>query len=136
MFGFRPGLRERAVLTEELTQGDKFWNQVIYCFRFHWPFTVFNAIVLNPETGLFQFSSLYENYVREIRMWTMDLPFFSDFPETWDDIIPALEVEWPVVSAADFIGNSRTASRLPPLPLLEDYEEQEDSSPNAASPSV
>ncbi|RMD41175.1 hypothetical protein DV735_g3940, partial [Chaetothyriales sp. CBS 134920] len=84
----RPGLRERAVLSEELTRSNKFWTQVIYDFRFHWPYSIADTVWVSPTTGLYEFSPVFNHHVFEIRMWQMDMKFFESFPDTYDDIIP------------------------------------------------
>lgn len=42
---------------------------------------------VHSETGLFQYSGMFENYIREIRFWQMDPKFFSTFPELYDDMV-------------------------------------------------
>ncbi|KEF58093.1 uncharacterized protein A1O9_06016 [Exophiala aquamarina CBS 119918] len=121
-----PGLRERAVLCHGLTQSNKFWTEVIYYFRFCWPYTVDDIVSLDSATGLYGFSKVYDHYVYEIRMWKMDMNFFVSFPETYDDIVPAPDIEWPIQSANMISGSleswdARSGPR--PLPLPEELDE-------------
>ena len=124
----RPGLRERAVLCQSLTQTNKFWTEVIYYFRFCWPYTIHEIVSLSPDTGLYEFSGMYNHYLYEIRMWKMDMRFFESFPETYDDIIPALEIERPMQPASvDAPLKCWSAKPWPrPLPLPEDLNEKEE----------
>ncbi|KAK5259362.1 hypothetical protein LTR40_006124 [Exophiala xenobiotica] len=125
-----PGLRERAVLCQSLTQTNKFWTEVIYYFRFCWPYTIHEIASLSPGTGLYEFSGMYDHYLYEIRMWKMDMKFFESFPETYDDIIPSLEIERPIQSASvDAPLKCWSAKPWPrPLPLPEDLDEKEENS--------
>ncbi len=91
-----PGLRERAVLDLSITLSDKFWNDVIYCFRFHWPYADADAVKISPGSKLFGFTGKFQSAVREIHKWTMEETFFAAFPETFDDIVPAPRLEWPL----------------------------------------
>jgi hypothetical protein len=119
-----PGLRERAVLDWDLTSPNRFWNDVIYRFRFIWPYEVNEAVKLNPLSRLFHFSGIYKNYVEEISMWTMDSSWFAAFPDTVDDILPALNIEWPLdPSASD---GEMIAPKALPLPLTEEAVEEAD----------
>lgn len=72
---------------------------------------------MDTATGFFRLSGLYENYVREIRLWTMDHEFFAAFPETYDDITPSIEIG-SIVN----LGTQHTPRPLP-LPDLEDEAE-------------
>lgn len=82
----RPGLRERAVLDPTVTKSNRFWREIIGLFELHWPYQPEEAFQVDPMTNLFTFSGLYENHVREIRMWRMKTDFFKSFPAVFDDI--------------------------------------------------
>ncbi len=71
---------------------------------------------------------MYNHYLYEIRMWKMDMRFFESFPETYDDIIPALEIERPMQPASvDAPLKCWSAKPWPrPLPLPEDLNEKEE----------
>lgn len=56
-------------------------------FRLRWSYEQGDVFRLE-ETGLYQFSGLYEKTFRDINLWTMDFEFFEAFPELYDDIIP------------------------------------------------
>ena len=79
-------MRERAVLNQQFTRSDKFWNEVIHLFQFCWPYGADEAFSLDQKSGLYHFSGLYERQVREIRMWKMHPSFFVSYPDTYDDI--------------------------------------------------
>jgi len=53
-------------------------------------------------------------------MWKMDPDFFVGFPETYDDIVPALDIERPI-GQADMFQLVNPRPRL--LPLPEDLDE-------------
>ena len=61
-------------------------------------------------------------------MWRMDTRFFESFPETYDDIIPAPPIEWPLtIDSADvekYTTSSRTSRWPPLLPLPEDGDKR------------
>jgi hypothetical protein len=100
-----------------LILSDKFWNYFVYCFRFHWPHTLSEAYEIDRSSGLFRFSGVYENYIREINMWAMDLKFFSAFPETYEDMTPSISVPEIINLGA------RHAPRSLPLPEFDNDEE-------------
>lgn len=111
-----PGLRERAVLNPELTAPNKFWNDIIYLFRFWWPQPAADAVMIDPATKLLTFTGRYHNSVRDIHMWRVDESFFASFPETVDDIIPGAPLEWPLCLPG--YSESAIATVALPLPLL------------------
>lgn len=101
----RPGLRERAVLDQDITKSDQFWREVIQLFEFNWPYSVEDAFWLDQSSGLYNFTGLYERQVREIRMWNMNPSFFTSFPDTFEDIVPAANISMSPslpLPAADF----------------------------------
>ncbi|KIW21681.1 hypothetical protein PV08_02261 [Exophiala spinifera] len=122
-----PGLRERAVLCQKLTQTNKFWTEVIYLFRFSWPYTVRDVLSLNSDTGLYEFSGMFNNYLYEIQRWRMDLKFFESFPETYDDIIPAEVIERPLhLASSEKVSACWDAPRgALLLPLPQDIHEED-----------
>ncbi|KIW79470.1 hypothetical protein Z517_06082 [Fonsecaea pedrosoi CBS 271.37] len=83
----RPGLRERFTFADPQLLNNKFWKLFALSFRLHWPYELGDIFRLD-ETGLYQFSGLYEKTFRDINTWTMDCEFFQAFPETYDDIMP------------------------------------------------
>jgi hypothetical protein len=87
-----PGLRERLVLGSEAMLTDTFCDIFAQSFRFHWPDELGDMYLMNPQTGLLQFSGTFTNYLHEIRMWRMDKTFFDAYPETYDDITPTESV--------------------------------------------
>lgn len=116
-----PGLRERAVLDPHLTLSNRFWNDVIYCFRFYWPYDEADAVKIDPGSKLLGFTGKFQNSVREIHKWTMDETFFAAFPETFDDIVPAPRLEWPL--SENWPEENYIASFVYSLPLPDDGEE-------------
>jgi hypothetical protein len=116
-----PGLRERAVLDPNITLSDRFWNDVIYCFRFYWPYDEADAVKIDPGSKLFGFTGKFQNSVKEIHKWTMDETFFATFPDTFDDIVPAPRLEWPLSGA--WPQHNYIASFLFSLPLPAEEEE-------------
>ena len=75
---------------------------------------------------------MYNNYVEEISMWTMDPSFFAAFPDTVDDIIPALHIEWPLHPSWWKPGFSDV--KMLPLPLAEECIEESDNEGAMPSP--
>ncbi|KAK6387732.1 hypothetical protein LTS17_001001 [Exophiala oligosperma] len=122
-----PGLRERAVLCQNLTQTNKFWTEVIYSFRFCWPYTVHDIVSLDSNTGLYEFSGMFNHHLYEIQMWRMDSKFFESFPETYDDIMPAQVIERPIhlASSEKSSGSWNTTRWALLLPLPEDTHEKD-----------
>lgn len=114
-----PGLRERAVLDPTLTLSNKFWSDVIYCFRFCWPYDEAEAIKVDPRTKLFGFTGKFQNSVRDIHKWTMDESFFAAFPDTYEDIVPAPPLEWPLVGRWQSQTDNNISPCLLPLPKAE-----------------
>lgn len=134
-----PGVRERAVHSQGMTRDNKFWTDIIYRFRFHWPYDPTEAVDFNANTGLFALSGLFQNQVHNIHMWKMDLSFFTGFPELYDDIMPNLgDIERPfscrlitntesIFELAETSGDSDnpSAAQQPALPLPESWSENE-----------
>jgi hypothetical protein len=83
-----PGLRERLILSSGSVLTDRFCDTFAKSFRFHWPDYLGDVCLLNPQTGLLQFSGTFTNHLHEISMWRMDKAFFDAYPETYDDITP------------------------------------------------
>lgn len=115
-----PGLRERAVLDPALTLSDKFWSDVIYCFRFYWPHEAADAVKVDPRSKLLGFTGSFQNSVRDIHKWTMDQTFFESFPETFDDIVPAPHIDWPLIGNSSWPDLDFSALHVLPLPASED----------------
>lgn len=115
-----PGLRERAVLDPSLISSDKFWSDVIYCFRFCWPHEEADAVKLDPQSQLLGFTGTFQNSVRDIDKWKMDQAFFEAFPETFDDIVPAPRLEWPLIGGLSWPNVDFSAVVFLPLPASED----------------
>ncbi|WPH05048.1 Hypothetical protein R9X50_00794700 [Acrodontium crateriforme] len=110
-----PGLRERAIFNPQLTAPNKFWNDIIYLFRFWWPQPAADAVVIDLTTKLLAFTGRYHNSVRDIHMWRVDKDFFASFPETVDDLIPGAPLEWPLCLPG--YSDSAIATVALPLPL-------------------
>ncbi|EXJ53322.1 uncharacterized protein A1O5_13444 [Cladophialophora psammophila CBS 110553] len=92
-----PGVRERAVYSQGLTQDNKFWTGMVHHFRFHWPYSPSDAVDFDANAGHFALSGLFLNQVHNIHMWKMDLSFFNFFPDLYDDIMPSLyDIERPI----------------------------------------
>ena len=84
----------RAVLSNTLTQTNKFWTELVYSFRFGFPRenTIHEAINLDKATDRWGFTGLFLNHMLEIRAWNVEQDFFHNWPETYEDIVPALEI--------------------------------------------
>lgn len=115
------------MLCPNLTRTDKFWNEVIYYFRFYWPYNMQDIVMLNPVTKLYEFSGVYDHHLYDIRMWRMDMRFFESFPETYDDIMPSVDIERPMQSVNAMCTNASPKSwNATPWPLLIPVPEDQD----------
>jgi hypothetical protein len=94
----RPLLRDRAVLDPSLTKSNRFYREFIALLSFHWPYQTEEAFGIDPITGLYTFSGLYENHFRDLRMWRMHTDFFRSFPDAFDDITPNIPIPMQIQS--------------------------------------
>ena len=94
-----------------------------------------NVVVLDPNTDHYTFTDVFVHHLLELRMWRVDPAFFEDFPETYDDIVPVMHIERPLlthVGGTDMLWQCRkTRHHVLPLPKIvdvtaEDDEEHED----------
>jgi hypothetical protein len=85
----RSGLRERAVLSQDMTKSNRFWREVIHLFEFNWPYSAEMPYIYDASADMYRFTGAFENRVRDIRCWNMHTQFFKSFPDTFDDIVPA-----------------------------------------------
>jgi hypothetical protein len=128
-----PGLRERLVLGSEPMVNDTFCDIFARSFRFHWPDEFGDMYLMNPQTGLFQFSGAFTNHLHEISMWRMDTAFFDAYPDTYDDITPAESVT-QIFNLGAFHSRLAVDQRSVSEVGFGDYEpwllEDDDTSPN------
>ncbi|UKZ74729.1 hypothetical protein TrVFT333_002399 [Trichoderma virens FT-333] len=83
---YRPGMRERLVLSSDFQLTDEFWECFSGHFRFLWPFPFEDIYAIDLSTGYFRFSALFEKQLQELTMWQMEKQFFALFPDFVDDI--------------------------------------------------
>lgn len=90
----RPSLRERAIVSQDLTRSNKFWTDLVYHFRMGFPpqSTIHDAVTHNLTTDRWRFTGTFLNHMYEIREWHVDPQFFINWPETYYDIVPAPEI--------------------------------------------
>ncbi|KIW87273.1 uncharacterized protein Z519_12176 [Cladophialophora bantiana CBS 173.52] len=92
-----PGVRERAVYSQGLTQDNKFWTGMVHHFRFHWPSSPSDVVDFDANAGLFALTGLFLNQVHNIHMWKMNLSFINLFPDLYGDIMLSLDdIERPI----------------------------------------
>ncbi|KAM0278417.1 hypothetical protein ACHAQH_005172 [Verticillium albo-atrum] len=81
-----PGLRERFVFSQHQYCANLFWQLFRSNLTILWQFGFNDCFMRNTATGLFQLSPIFEDRIRDIRSWTMNVDFLDRFPELRDDI--------------------------------------------------
>ncbi|KAL9948570.1 hypothetical protein ACHAO5_001670 [Verticillium nonalfalfae] len=81
-----PGLRERFIFSQHQYCANLFWHLFRSNLTILWPFEFNDCFMRNTTTGLFQLSPIFEDRIRDIRSWTMNVDFLDQFPELRDDI--------------------------------------------------
>ncbi|KAL5363582.1 hypothetical protein BJX96DRAFT_167599 [Aspergillus floccosus] len=85
-----PGLRERLVLFPHQHCSDKFWALFWTSFRFHWPYSLQEAVVRQCPSGLYRYSQPFDQHFSNLQSWCMAPPFFQEFPELDADVPAAM----------------------------------------------
>lgn len=82
------------MLSQTLTQSNKFWTELVYLFRFGFPpsSTIHEVATLDKDTDQYSFTGLFLNHVHEIGVWHVDPEFFNNWPETYYDIVPGPQI--------------------------------------------
>ena len=144
-----PGVRERAVFDPELVKPNHLWRSIIALFRFNWPYSQELAVteVSHVESNLlpgdadssmsgaaassnsgtrYIFTDAYIAQMWDIRMWNLEMEFFKDFPEVFDDVVPRSFVApmyiQPTGTATGLITSSNTSARALALVGASSYD--------------
>ncbi|KAH6708505.1 hypothetical protein EV126DRAFT_397191 [Verticillium dahliae] len=81
-----PGVRERFVFSQHHYCANIFWHLFGSSLTILWQFGFNNCFMKDTVTGRFQLSPFFEDRIRDINSWTMNVDFFDHFPELCDDI--------------------------------------------------
>ncbi|KAM0491551.1 hypothetical protein ACHAPB_009099 [Verticillium nonalfalfae] len=82
----KPGVRERFVFSQHHYCANIFWHLFGSSLTILWQFGFNNCFMKDTVTGRFQLSPFFEDRIRDINSWTMNVDFFDHFPELCDDI--------------------------------------------------
>ncbi|OAP56254.1 hypothetical protein AYL99_09433 [Fonsecaea erecta] len=81
-----PGVRERFIFNEHDYCGNEFWHLFCKSFRILWPYEFRDCYTREIETGLYKFSPMFDQRLRDIKAWTMGPDIFNRFPELYSDM--------------------------------------------------
>ncbi|KIW89836.1 uncharacterized protein Z519_09265 [Cladophialophora bantiana CBS 173.52] len=117
-----PGVRERFIFNEHDYCGNDFWHLFCKSFRILWPYEFRDCYTREIETGMYKFSPIFDQRLRDIKCWTMGPDIFQRFPELYSDM-PAFNhiPQSPCSSAGSIMPVSvqthvQKARLLPPTP--------------------
>ncbi|KAM0328553.1 hypothetical protein ACHAQA_004960 [Verticillium albo-atrum] len=82
----RPGVRERFVFSQHRYCTNNFWKLFRSNLTILWQFGFNDCFMQNTTTGRYRLAPLFEERIRDIRSWTMNVDFLSQYPELCDDI--------------------------------------------------
>lgn len=109
----RPGLRERMVFEEHKYCSNRFWRHYTEGLRLDWPYEVRDCFTRSTETGLYQFSHLFEQRIAHQYSWQMCPTLFSTAPSSR-----------PILSGG--IKPHANLASFPPVPLPIGAQQHED----------
>ncbi|KIY02292.1 uncharacterized protein Z520_02430 [Fonsecaea multimorphosa CBS 102226] len=81
-----PGVRERFIFNEHDYCGNEFWHLFCKSLRILWPYEFRDCYTREIETGLYKFSPMFDQRLRDIKSWTMGPDIFNRFPELYSDM--------------------------------------------------
>ncbi|KAM0271862.1 hypothetical protein ACHAQH_008962 [Verticillium albo-atrum] len=81
-----PGIRERFVFSQHRYCANLFWQLFQSNLTILWQFGFNDCFVQNSATSRFQLAPLFEERIRDIRSWTMNVDFLNKYPELCEDI--------------------------------------------------
>ncbi|KAM0335211.1 hypothetical protein ACHAQA_000253 [Verticillium albo-atrum] len=81
-----PGVRERFVFSQHRYCTNLFWQLFQTSFKVNWQYGFRDCYMQDRSSGKFSISPLFEQTIGDIRAWTMDTDFLTQFPELCQDI--------------------------------------------------
>ncbi|RMD44765.1 hypothetical protein DV735_g305, partial [Chaetothyriales sp. CBS 134920] len=81
-----PGLRERFIFTQHRYCTNLFWQLFRSSIRLNLPFDLADCYNIDPDTGRYVLSPMFDHRLRDINTWRMTRDFFVQFPELSEDI--------------------------------------------------
>ncbi|KAM0277386.1 hypothetical protein ACHAQH_005826 [Verticillium albo-atrum] len=81
-----PGVRERFVFSQHRYCTNLFWQLFQNNFKVTWQYGFRDCYMQDRNSGKFSISPMFKQTIGDIRAWTMDTEFLTQFPELCQDI--------------------------------------------------
>ncbi|KAK2054549.1 hypothetical protein LY76DRAFT_552036, partial [Colletotrichum caudatum] len=115
-----PGVRERFVFGQHTYCGNQFCDLFASCLRIRWPFEFRDTYRKSVVTGRYQLSPLFDQWLTDLNVWTMENDMFARFPELAADI-PSFQ---PIGHWLTPVATSLALPQQASLSQLKEREEQ------------